>query len=98
MLLSYITLRRPKQLTELPARKDKINDLTFTADEREHYDNFKGQTIHKIDLALDTSRANSSLNALQWITSLRLICNHGLDGHRPTSEKYTRKTRYRTKL
>lgn len=42
MLLSYITLRRPKQLTELPARKDKIYDLTFTVDEREHYDNFKG--------------------------------------------------------
>ena len=65
MLLSYITLRRPKQLIELPARKDEIHYLTFTADGREHYNNVKGQTIHKIDLALDMSQANNCLNALQ---------------------------------
>ena len=84
LLLSFIMLRRPKKLIDLPARKDEIHYLTFTLKEREHYDNIQAQTIHKLDLALDRSRANNCINALQWLTALRLSCNHGPESYRPT--------------
>lgn len=84
LLLSFIMLRRPKKLIDLPARKDEVHYLTFSQEEREHYDNVKAQTIHKLDLALDRSRANNCINALQWLTALRLSCNHGREIHRPT--------------
>ena len=83
LLLSFIMLRRPKKLIDLPARKDEVHYLTFTPEEREHYDNIKAQTIHKLDLALDRSRTNNCINALQWLTALRLSCNHGPQSYRP---------------
>ena len=84
ILMSFIMLRRPKKLIDLPARKDEVHYLTFSPEEREHYDNVKAQTIHKLDLALNRSRANNCINALQWLTALRLSCNHGSESYRPT--------------
>lgn len=84
ILLSCIVLRRPKKLIDLPARKDEIHYLTFSPEEREQYDNIKAQTIHKLDLALDKGRASNCINALQWLTALRLSCNHGPECYRPT--------------
>ena len=82
-LLSFIMLRRPKKLIDLPGRKDEIHYLTFSPEEREHYDNVKAQTINKLDFALDSSRANNCINALQWLTALRLSCNHSPEIYRP---------------
>ena len=84
ILLSFIMLRRPKKLIDLPVRKDEIHYLTFSPEEREYYDNVKAQTIHKLDFALDSSRANNCINALQWLTALRLSCNHSPESYRPT--------------
>ena len=84
ILLSFIMLRRPKKLIDLPARKDELHYLTFSPEERDHYENVRAQTIHKLDFALDRSRANNCINALQWLTALRLSCNHGPESYRPT--------------
>ncbi len=97
-LLSFIMLRRPKKLIDLPARKDEIHYLTFTPEERERYDNVKAQTIHKLDLALDRSRANNCINALQWITSLRLICNHGTGSDNPSFDTFGENTEWNEEI
>ena len=92
ILLSFIMLRRPKKLIDLPSRKDEIHYLEFTHEERELYDNVKAQTIHKLNLALDRSRANNCINALQWITTLRLICNHGTGSDNPSFDTFVENT------
>lgn len=78
LLINSITIRRPKREVNLPSRTDQIRKLDLDQDERTHYENVKNNTIHKIDSVLDGSEPKSCLNALQMITTLRLICNHGV--------------------
>ena len=78
LLINSITIRRPKREVNLPSRMDHIHKLEMAQDERIHYENMKNSTIHKIDSVIDGSEPKSCLNALQMITMLRLICNHGV--------------------
>ena len=78
LLINSITIRRPKREVNLPSRMDHIHKLELSQDERTHYESVKNSTIHKIDSVLDGSEPKSCLNALQMITTLRLICNHGV--------------------
>ena len=45
-----------------------------------HYEKAVSSTVSKLDAAINVPRSGDCLNALQWINTLRLICNHGL-GH-----------------
>lgn len=85
VLVNSITLRRPKKAIRLPPRVDQTRCLTFTGEEREHYERTKIATLRKLDSLEQVSSTSSFVNALQWINGLRLICNHGLN-HQPTSE------------
>ena len=85
-LINSITLRRPKQAIELPNRKDEVHYLTFNNLERECYNKVRGDTIKKLDAAIDVSRSSNYLNALHWINRLRLICNHGVSGNESIEE------------
>ncbi|KAL8792042.1 MAG: hypothetical protein Q9195_005383 [Heterodermia aff. obscurata] len=78
LLINSITIRRPKREVNLPSRTNEIHKLDLDQEERTYYDNVKNNTIHKIDSVLDGSEPKSCLNALQMITTLRLICNHGI--------------------
>ena len=60
--------------------------LTFNTLERKCYEEVRGDTIEKLDAAMDTSRSSNFLNALQWINRLRLICNHGVSVNEPVNE------------
>ena len=78
LLINSITIRRPKREVSLPSRTDQIHTLELDQDERTHYENVKNNTIDKIDSVLGGSAPKGCLNALQMITTLRLICNHGI--------------------
>ena len=78
MLINSITIRRPKKAINLPSRTDEIHRLEFAPEERSFYESVKAKTVGEIDAVLETPGARSCLNALQSISSLRLICNHGV--------------------
>ena len=87
LLINSITIRRPKKAINLPCRTDEVHTLEFGPEEREHYDAVKARTVSEIDAVLHTLGARYCLNALQSISALRLICNHGIteSGH-PSSD------------
>lgn len=84
LLINSITLRRPKKAINLPHRTDKIHTLEFGPEERRHYDNVKAQTV-EIDEVLPRLGPRSRLSALQSLSALRLICNHGMIESGPPS-------------
>ncbi|KAF4984797.1 hypothetical protein FZEAL_88 [Fusarium zealandicum] len=81
-LASCLLLRRPKDILELPPKRDLQYLAEFTAAERSLYDDIKNQAIAQIDEALDYSgdlwRSNSFVNVLQKIEAMRMVCDLGL--------------------
>ena len=87
LLINSITIRRPKKAINLPCRTDEVHTLDFGTEERRHYDAVKAKTVGEIDAVLHTWGARSCLSALQSISTLRLICNHGItESGQPSSE------------
>jgi SWI/SNF-related matrix-associated actin-dependent regulator of chromatin subfamily A3 len=85
VLVNSITLRRPKRVIHLPQKTEEVRYLSFSNEEREHYERTKLITLRKFDSIERVSSTSSFVNALQWINGLRLICNHGLN-YNPNSE------------
>ena len=79
-VVDMVSLCRTKKVVDLPNRIDKVHYLEFNTIERQAYDSVKFQTAQLLEeaIATDLSRKGTYLNALQWLNSLRLICNHGL--------------------
>ncbi|KEY72977.1 hypothetical protein S7711_04650 [Stachybotrys chartarum IBT 7711] len=81
-LSRHIMLRRPKDTIDLPARHDLLCPVDFSQDEKTLYEKIRTLTIRKLDESLyDQSgsyKANSYMNALQQIESLRLFCDLGV--------------------
>lgn len=77
-LVNSITLRRLKDVVDLPKRKDEVHHLEFSNEERKLYKDAVASTVRKLDAAIIAPRSGDCFNALQWINTLRLICNHGL--------------------
>lgn len=79
-LVNYVTLCRTKAVINLPKRSDLIHRLDFSAEENKIYESTKRRTFQLLAKANDTDYAKQGfyLNALQWLNSLRLICNHGV--------------------
>ena len=87
LLINSITIRRPKKAIKLPNRTDEVHTLEFGPEERRHYDAVKARTVREIDAVLHTLGTSSCLNALQSISALRLICNHGItESGQPSSD------------
>lgn len=82
-LVNSITLRRPKDVVDLPKRKDEVHHLAFSNEERKLYKDTVACTIRKLDAAIIAPHSVDCFNALQWINTLRLICNHGLSHSLP---------------
>lgn len=89
-LSNCILLRRPKATINLPNRKDLSCPIEFDAEERTLYDELKYQTVSRMkDYYLDDTQA-TSVNVIQQINSLRMICSMGLHynvRHHDTSER-----------
>ena len=79
-LIGYIVLCRDKDAIELPPRVDETRRLDFSAAESALYDSTKLRTARLLDVAIakDFTQRGTYLNALQWLNTLRLICNHGV--------------------
>ena len=78
LLINSITIRRPKREVLLPSRTNQVHRLELASEERQYYQNVKDNTLHEIDAVLSKAETGTCLNALQLITTLRLICNHGV--------------------
>lgn len=80
-LSAHILLRRTKAVIDLPLRRDLIQPVAFTAEERATYEQLKRHTITNIEEALGSnstaSKRHGYVNALQQIESLRLFSNLG---------------------
>ena len=93
-IMRSITLRRNKSVIQLPGRHDEIHFVSFSDDEKRSYDILKASTANVLDSAIENEKRDSRLylNALQWINSLRLVCNLGpayLSKSRPVAERTT---------
>ena len=78
MLVGCLSLRRPKEIIDLPARIDRTIIVDFTEEERRHYQKVRDSTSQKIEFAYKDEQGPTFLNALRWVNELRSLCNHGL--------------------
>ena len=77
-LVNCLSLRRPKETIELPARRDQTTIVDFTDEERHHYEKVQNSTSQRINSAFKNKQGPTFLNALRWVNELRSLCNHGL--------------------
>jgi hypothetical protein len=77
MLVRFITIRRSKDILQLPPREHHIRYLDFTGREREMYESVRGQTRETLkDVCSGTHNAKlNHFNVLSWVNNLRLSCN-----------------------
>lgn len=76
-LVNFVTLYRTTSVLSLPPRNDLVHYLDFNPAENELYENTKIRTQQIVKDAIGNPRRGVYMNALQWLTRLRLICNHG---------------------
>lgn len=76
-LVRAIAISRTKRVVRLPPRDDFIHHLDFAPEELELYENQKKYTVSLVQNALSSCPGRQSLNALQHLNALRLICSHG---------------------
>lgn len=81
-LSGCLLLRRPKEIIQLPPRRDMRCPVDFTSAERHLYEDIRTQVIAHIDEALlqydNATRSHSFVNVLQRIEAMRIVCNLGL--------------------
>ena len=81
-LSGCLLLRRPKDIIQLPPRRDLRCPVDFTPPERHLYEDIRTQVIAHIDEALlrhdNQTRSHSFVNVLQRIEAMRIVCNLGL--------------------
>ena len=79
-LSSCLLLRRPKDVIQLPPRRDLRYTVNFTPKERNLYEDIRMKTIAHLDELRheDPSNPPSFVNVLQRIEAMRMVCNLGL--------------------
>ncbi|PVH71620.1 hypothetical protein DL98DRAFT_471471 [Cadophora sp. DSE1049] len=78
-LVRAITIARTKDVVHLPPRENFIHHMDFTPEERQIYEDAKKHTVALLqDAASSSYEKRTSVNALQRLNALRLICSHGL--------------------
>jgi SNF2 family DNA or RNA helicase len=76
-LVNFVTLYRTTAVISLPPRSDLVHYLDFNPAENQLYERTKIRTQQVVKDAIGNPRKGVYMNALQWLTQLRLICNHG---------------------
>ena len=78
LLVSATCLRRTKDCLGLPPRKNKVQQVVFSREEKHLYEICKQSTTNFIELIFkDDGRPKSFAMVIQLILHLRQICNHG---------------------
>jgi len=77
-LVNFVTLYRTTAVISLPPRSDLVHYLDFNSAENHLYESTKIRTQQVVKDAIGNPRKGVYMNALQWLTQLRLICNHGI--------------------
>jgi hypothetical protein len=77
LVVSSLTLRRTKDIVDLPKRSDKIHYVDLGREERDLFEKVRLRTRKNFESFYLSQPNRTFLNALQLINSLRLICNHG---------------------
>lgn len=77
-LVNCLSIRRPKNIIELPPRQDNTVELEFDDTERQLYEQVKSRTLHLINQVDQKVGGESLFHVLRWVNQLRLVCNHGL--------------------
>jgi len=77
-IVNALSLRRPKEIIDLPLRKDTRVLLHFSDEEWKFYKEVRARTRSRIANAAEHMGRLTFINALQWVNELRLICNLGV--------------------
>lgn len=78
LLVSAICLRRTKDCLGLPPRKNEIQPVVFSSEEKHLYETCKQSTVEFIELVFkEDGKLKSFTTVIQLILRLRQICNHG---------------------
>jgi SWI/SNF-related matrix-associated actin-dependent regulator of chromatin subfamily A3 len=65
----------------MPHRSDLVHYLDFSPAENRLYEETRIRTREVVNDAIENPQKGLYMNALQWLTQLRLICNHGTMHH-----------------
>lgn len=79
-LVNCLSLRRPKETIDLPARLDEPRYTDFSPVEWYQYQKLRDGARHQLDSAQGSRVGTTFMNALKWVNQLRLLCNHGTVG------------------
>lgn len=85
VLMSTISIRRPRHIVELPRRYESLRKVSFNEVELAFYRAAKQGALQSIENAFVTEQRQVGvcyLNALQRINDMRHICNHGSPSQR----------------
>lgn len=77
ILLDSICLRRTRKTVGLPEPDTEVRELSFTAAERQVYNDMLGRISRRIDLGISGHFESTTPILFQAILQLRLFCNHG---------------------
>jgi SWI/SNF-related matrix-associated actin-dependent regulator of chromatin subfamily A3 len=78
-LVRAVTISRTKNVINLPSRVNEVHHLDFSPPERWKYDTARQETKSLIEEAVSLGAPKgTTVNALQRLNILRLICSHGL--------------------
>ncbi|KAL9113799.1 MAG: hypothetical protein Q9227_002245 [Pyrenula ochraceoflavens] len=85
-LMRMITIHRSKSVINLPSRSEYLQEVPFTAEEKDLYEQTREGTIQELDHAISSGRPEGSiyLSMLKKISRLRFICNHGVRHRAPS--------------
>lgn len=77
LLLDSVCLRRTRKAVGLPEPDTEMRELSFTATERQVYDEMLDRISRRMDLVVSGHAEGSTPILFQAILQLRLFCNHG---------------------
>lgn len=79
-LVNCLSIRRPKNTIELPARQDRTVPLELNNEERQLYEHIRNSTLQGIARVDREDGSATEFNILRMLNQLRLVCNHGVQG------------------
>jgi SNF2 family DNA or RNA helicase len=92
-IMKTIAIRRTSSIINLPLRHEIAIEVSFSPEERAHYEHACKGVLDVLDAASESSTSIGSvyLNTFQRINDMRYICNHGLRPPRPHSARHLNK-------
>ncbi|KAK4085081.1 uncharacterized protein Triagg1_71 [Trichoderma aggressivum f. europaeum] len=77
LLFQAFCLRRTKEIVKLPRLRKTVRKLSFSAEERQQYENTKKILLRMIRHRVGEVEQNSKFGIFQVNLQMRLFCNHG---------------------